>query len=67
MKQRTSQEQNLSKWLENECEKEVIWIMGKHICWKHKDRVLVYEIWGSHSGEDVGIGLLGCNVMWTCK
>jgi hypothetical protein len=26
-----------------------------------------YEISGSHSGEDVNVGLLGCNTMWTCR
>jgi hypothetical protein len=25
------------------------------------------EIWGSHGGEDVNVGLLGCNAVWTCK
>jgi hypothetical protein len=25
------------------------------------------EIWGSHGGEDVDVGLLGCNAMSTCR
>jgi hypothetical protein len=25
------------------------------------------EIWGSHGGEDVDVGLLGCNAVWTCR
>jgi hypothetical protein len=23
------------------------------------------DIWGSHGGEDVDVGLLGCNAVWT--
>jgi hypothetical protein len=23
------------------------------------------EIWGSHGGEDVHVGLLGCDTVWT--
>jgi hypothetical protein len=26
-----------------------------------------YDIRGSHGGEDVDVGLLGCNAMWTCR
>jgi hypothetical protein len=27
----------------------------------------LYKIWGSHGGEDVDVGLLGCNAVWNCK
>jgi hypothetical protein len=26
---------------------------------------LIFEIWGSHGGEDVDVALVGCNAMWT--
>jgi hypothetical protein len=25
------------------------------------------EIWGSHGGEDVGVGLLNCDAIWACR
>lgn len=34
---------------------------------KCKPHVISYEIWGYHSGEDVDVGLLGCDAVWTCR
>jgi hypothetical protein len=28
---------------------------------------VMYEIWGSHGGDDVDVCPLGCNVVWTCR
>lgn len=28
-------------------------------------QLLIYETWGSRSSEDVNVGLLGCNTVWT--
>jgi hypothetical protein len=30
-------------------------------------KAFLYEIWGSHGSEDVDVGLLVCNVVWTCR
>jgi hypothetical protein len=29
--------------------------------------LIFYVIWGSHGGDDVDIGLVGCYVLWTFK
>jgi hypothetical protein len=32
-----------------------------------KNYTMVSETSGSHSSEDIHVGLLGCNIMWTCR
>lgn len=34
---------------------------------RQKRRKTLNEIWGSYCGEDVDVGLLGYNAVWTCK
>jgi hypothetical protein len=30
-------------------------------------KLSLYEISGSHGGEDVDVGLLGCDAVWNCR
>jgi hypothetical protein len=32
-----------------------------------KNNKIALEIFGSHGGKDVDVGLLGCNAVWTCR
>jgi hypothetical protein len=29
--------------------------------------IYIYEIWGSHDGQNVDVGLPGCKVLWKCS
>jgi hypothetical protein len=33
--------------------------------WLHQQ--IKYDNWGSHSGQDVNVGLTSCNVLWTSR
>jgi hypothetical protein len=34
--------------------------------WLARCKKMLFDIWGSHGGEDVDGGLLGCDAIWTC-